>query len=75
MPHLVAYQNQYHLSGQKIDFVKNGYPFLRDLKLADSEKNKGKTDLLIGADFYWSVVDDAAIRGDGMGPVALDPKL
>ena len=44
------------VSGQKIDFVKNSYPFLRDLKLADSGQNKGKIDLLIGADFYWSVV-------------------
>ena len=24
------------VSGQKIDFVKNSYPFLRDLKLADN---------------------------------------
>ena len=40
------------VSGQKIDFVKNSYPFLRDLKLADSGQNKGKIDLFIGANFY-----------------------
>ena len=32
------------LGGQKIDFLKNSYPILRDLKLADSEQNKGKID-------------------------------
>ena len=63
------------VSGQKIDFVKNNYPFLRDLKLADSGQNKGKIDLLIGADFYWSVVDGAVKRGDDVSPVALGLKL
>ena len=51
------------VSGQKIDFVKNSYPFLRYLKLVDSGQNKGKIDLLMGADFYWSVVDGAVKRG------------
>ena len=31
-----------HVSDQKIDFVKNSYLFLRDLKLADSGQNKHK---------------------------------
>ena len=63
------------VTGQKIDSVKNSYPFLRDLKLADSGQNKSKTDLLIGADFYWSVVDGAVKRVDDVGPVALGWKL
>ena len=63
------------VSGQKIDFVKSSYPFLRDLKLADSGQSKGKIDLLIGADFYWSVVDGAVKRGDDVSPVALGLKL
>ena len=63
------------VSGQKIDFVKSSYPFLRDLKLADSGQSKGKIDLLIGADFYWSVVDGAVKKGDDVGPVALGSKL
>ena len=45
------------------------------LKLADSGQNKGKIDLLIGADFYWSVVDGAVKRGDDVSPVALGLKL
>ena len=57
------------------DFVRNSYPFLRDLKLADSGQNKGKIDLLIGADFNWSVVDGAVKRRDDVGPVALGSKL
>ena len=51
------------VSGQRIDFVKNSYSLLRDLKLADSGQNKGIIDLLIGVDFYWSVVDGAVKRG------------
>ena len=50
---------------------KNSYPFLRDLKLADSGQNKGKIDLLIGADFDWSVVDGSVKKVDDVGPVAL----
>ena len=63
------------VSGQKIDFVKNSYQFLRDLKLADSGQNKGKFDLLIGANFYWSVVDGAVKSGDDVGPVGLGSRL
>ena len=63
------------VTGQKIDSVKNSYPFLRDFKLADSGQNKSKIDLLIGADFYWSLVDGAVKRGDDVGLVALRSKL
>ena len=38
-------------------------------------QNKGKIDLLIGVDFYGSVVDGAVKRGDAVGPVALGSKL
>ena len=48
---------------------------MRDLKLADSGQSKGKIDLLIGTDFYWSVIDGAVKRGDDVGPVALGLKL
>ena len=37
------------------------------LKLTDSGQNKGKIDLLIVADFYWSVIDGAVKRVDDMG--------
>ena len=55
------------VSSHKIDFVKNSYPYLRDLKLADSGQNKGKIDLFIGADFCWSVADGAVKKGDDVG--------
>ena len=51
------------VNGQKIDFVRDNYLFLRDLKLVDKGRNKIKIDLLIGADFYWSIVDCAVKRG------------
>ena len=63
------------VNGQKIDSVKNSYPVLQDLKLADSGQSKGKIDLLVEADFYWSVVDGALKRGNDVGPVALRLKL
>ena len=63
------------VSGQKIDFVKNSYPFLRNLQLVDNEQKKGKIDLLIGAHFYWSVFDGAVKMGDDGGPLALGSKL
>ena len=63
------------VSGQKIAFVKNSYQFLRDLKLADSGQSKGKFDLLIGANFYWSVVHGAVKSGDDVGPVGLGSRL
>ena len=63
------------VSGQKIDFVKYSYPFLRDLKISDSGQNKRKIDLLIAAGFYWSVFDGAVKKGDDVDPVALGSKL
>ena len=63
------------VSGQKIDFVKNSYLSLRDLKLADNEQNKGKIDLLIGEDFYWSVVGGTVKRENDLIPVVLGSKL
>ena len=48
---------------------------MQGLKLADNGQNKGKIDLLIGADFYWSVVNGAVKRGNDVGPVALGSKL
>ena len=51
--------------------MKINYPFLRDLKLADSGKNKLKINLVIGVYFHGSVVGRALKKRDDMGPVAL----
>ena len=62
-------------NGQKVKLVKSDYPFLKNLKLVDEGLHKEKTDLLIGADFYWDIVDGSVKRGNGVALVALGSKL
>ena len=53
------------------------HPHLMNLDLADERSDDGYTDsidVLIGSDFYWSVVIGDIIRGDS-GPVALNSHL
>ena len=42
------------------------YDYLTELKLAHTiEKGVFEIDMLIGADYYWSIVGDKIIRGPG----------
>jgi len=52
-----------------------GFPYLRELDLAHciTHTSDFEITLLIGADFYWSVVQDQIIRGNG--PTAVQSKL
>ena len=51
------------------------FPHLKDLELADSPDNPpGPIDILIGSDFYWTLVGEEIIRGD-KGPIAVNSKL
>ena len=50
------------------------YDYLKDLKLAHSiEKGVFEIDMWIGADYYWSIVEDKIVRGPG--PTAVSSKL
>ena len=49
--------------------------YKKNLKLADEDLDKENIDLLIGADFYWDIVDGSVKRGNGVAPVALGSKL
>ena len=60
---------------QKVKFVKSNYPFLKNLKLADEGLLKENIDLLIGAAFYWDIVDGSVKRGNSVAQVALGSKL
>ena len=53
------------VNGQKVKFAKSNYPVLKNLKLADEGLDKQNVDLLIGADFYWDIVDRSVKRGNG----------
>nr|XP_047132422.1 uncharacterized protein LOC124811159 [Hydra vulgaris] len=64
------------INGQNIEFAIKHYSHLKGLKLAErncTDKNV-RVDILIGADFYWSFVENEVIKGVG-GPVALKSKL
>ncbi len=58
--------------------VQNEYDHLRGLPLAD---NPGMVDpsmniqILVGADYYWSLVEGAVVRGGPHEPIALATKL
>ena len=64
------------INGQNIKFAIENYSHLKDLRLADSHFAEGNVcvDILIGADFYWSIVDNEIIRGIE-GPVAIKSKV
>ena len=50
-------------------------PHLKGLKLAHPVSSGNfEINLLVGADFYWDVVQDKIIRGDG-GPTAVQSRL
>ena len=51
------------------------YPHLSDLQLADeSSTPRGEIDVLIGSNFYWSIVTGEVVKADE-GPVAVNSKL
>lgn len=53
----------------------NKYPCLADLELADDfSDDSGDIDLLIGSDFYWSIITGEVLRTNG-GPTAMNSKL
>ena len=62
------FQNAVPLSG-------NQYPHLYGLQLAHpvGSDNKFEITLLVGADFYWNLVQDKIIRGNG--PTAVESKI
>ena len=63
------------VNGQKVKFAKSNYSFFKNVKLADEGLYKENIDLLIGADFYWDIVDGSVKKGNGVAPVALRSKL
>jgi hypothetical protein len=69
------------LSNQSIDVAIHDYPHLQGLVLANADPNPERdgenleVDLMIGADHYWSFVQNHVVRGEsGSGPVAVVPK-
>lgn len=66
------------ISNPSIDFNQERYQYLYSLPLADDTHGSGEVSihLLVGADYYWSLVTGDVVRGDhGLGPVALQTNL
>ena len=53
------------LNKQPIDLIERCYPHLRNLKLANYSFGDEEllVQILIGADYYWSFVDETIIKG------------
>ena len=66
------------IANQTIDFAQQHYPHLQNLPLADSASgDKGlEVDVMIGADYYWSFVQNHVVRGESSySPVAIRTRL
>ena len=68
---LVVLQICYPVTNQMFTQVSQNYPYLKNLKLADSfNEQPVNIDTLIGTYFYHTFLTDEIIRGKSNGPVA-----
>ena len=66
------------IANQTIDFAQQHYPHLQNLPLADSASGDGglEVDVMIGADYYCSFVQNHVVRGESSySPVAIRARL
>ena len=61
--------------GQRIGIVKEEHSFLQGLDLADKGKGDSNIDVLIGADYYWDIVEGEVKRENNEKLIALKSKL
>ena len=65
------------IANQTIEIAQQCYPHLQGLPLADySRGDEGlEIDVMLGADYYWTVVQNHVVRGELHGPVAIRTRL
>ena len=63
------------LTSQRVEIAEKIYPILKELDLSDVNKDNSNIDLLIGADFYWTVMEGEIKRCNADGLTALNSKL
>ena len=65
------------IANQTIEIAQQRYPHLQGLPLADySRGDEGlEIDVMLGADYYWTVVQNHVVRGELHGPVAICTRL
>ena len=64
------------LANQCVNTAVDKYPHLQGLPLAETSTGGESSEIsvLIGSDYYWSIVGNEIIRGE-CGPIALSTKL
>ena len=65
------------IANQTIEIAQQSYPHLQGLPLADYSRGDEdlEVDIMIGADYYWSIVQNHVVRGESHGPVAVRTRL
>ena len=65
------------IANQTIQVAQHSYPHLQNLPLADYSVGDEdlEVDILIGADYYWSIVQSHVVRRECHGPFALRTRL
>ena len=64
------------VSNQNVKLSKQKYKHLQHLTLANNTlESEMSIDILIGSDFYWSIVENETIRGPPGSPVAVESKV
>ncbi|XP_068697319.1 uncharacterized protein [Montipora foliosa] len=65
------------ITNQTIEIAQQCYPHLQGLPLADHSRGDEdlEIDVMIGADHYWSVVQNHVVRGELHGPVEIRTRL
>ena len=63
------------VNDQDIAFTRRKFEHISKLELADSGKGRFEIDLLVGTDFYWSIMIREVVRGEQGEPTAMGFKL
>ena len=65
------------LNNQNINLTKENFHYIRNILLADSNPNNESLsiDILIGADYYWSIINNQVMKTKEEPTIALDAKV
>ena len=63
------------LANQRVDVAEKLLPILKDLDLSDGKRDTCEIDLLIGADYYWTIIEGEIRRCNDDGLTTINSKL
>ena len=63
------------LANQRVDVAEKLFPILKDLDLSDGKRGPHEIDLLIGVDYYWTIIEGEIRRCNDEGLTAINSKL